>query len=174
LIKYKTLMTVGIGESALNEKIRDLMASPNPSVGTLAGAGMVGLRVAAKAEDGAHADAMIAEMERNIRVRLGEYVYGEDDVTLEGVVGALLLDLGRTLAIYESVTAGAVCHRLSRLPGHRQFFAGGVVATQGEMRRMVWDGSGRVDMEGEHASMEGTKRLADGVRRLCGADIGLA
>ena len=78
IIKVRLLRTSGIGEGDLDEKIADLEKLRNPTVGLAAHAGVVDIRLAAKAKTEAEVNQMIAEVENEIRQRLGKKIFGTD------------------------------------------------------------------------------------------------
>jgi len=113
VIKAKVLRTVALGESWIDERIDPLMRSANPTVGLAAHTGMVDVRITARAASEAEADRMIAEMEAQVRDRIGEdSIYGTGTETLEEVTTRLLAQAGVRLALVESATAGEVARRL--------------------------------------------------------------
>ena len=83
IIKIRVLHCAGLGEGMIDEKIADLETLSNPTVGLAAHTGVVDIRVAAKAESEAEADKMIADIEQQIRARLGDVVFGADEDRLE-------------------------------------------------------------------------------------------
>ena len=85
VIKVRLLHTSGLGEGVIDDKIGDLETLTNPTVGLAAHNGVVDIRLAAKAEAEAEADSMIAGVEKDIRVRLGDVIFGADEDTLEEV-----------------------------------------------------------------------------------------
>lgn len=111
VIKIRVLHTVGVGESLIDEQIADLEEGANPTVGLAAHSGQVDVRITARAPNEKQADVMIAQVERVIRKRLGDAIYGADDETLEGVVAQALARFGRGVVI-ESNTRGEIAARL--------------------------------------------------------------
>src|SRR5438876_7767808 len=89
-LRWRTLKLLGIGESAVEEKLAELVHSTSPTVATYAKNDGVHVRVADKASAPAEADEHVAEMEREVRARLGEYIWGTDDETLPSVIGRRL------------------------------------------------------------------------------------
>jgi competence/damage-inducible protein CinA-like protein len=92
VIKVRILHCSGLGEGTIDEKIGDLEMLANPTVGLAAHTGVVDVRIAAKAEDESHALELIAQVENEIRARLGNAIFGADSDRLETVV---LEGLGR-------------------------------------------------------------------------------
>nr|WP_290669696.1 CinA family nicotinamide mononucleotide deamidase-related protein [Ardenticatena sp.] len=111
VIKIRVLHTVGVGESVIDEQIADLEQGANPTVGLAAHSGQVDVRITARAPNEKQADVMIAQVERQIRNRLGDAIYGADEETLEGVVAQALARLGRGVVV-ESNTRGEIAARL--------------------------------------------------------------
>jgi nicotinamide-nucleotide amidase len=78
IIKARVLHTAGMGESMVDEHVKDLMRAANPTVGLAAHSGRTDIRITARAHSEAEADAMIAPLEALIRERLGKFIYGAD------------------------------------------------------------------------------------------------
>jgi len=101
IIKSLTLRTVGIGESQIDARIADLMTLSNPTVGLAAHSGQTDIRVTAKAVLEAEADRMISQVETEIRLRVGDWIYGTGDQSIEDVVLDLLDRKASSLATIE-------------------------------------------------------------------------
>jgi competence/damage-inducible protein CinA-like protein len=112
VIKVRVLHTSGLGEGTVDEKIGDLETLPNPTVGLAAHTGVVDIRIAAKAQNEAEAQAMIADIEGQIRARLGDVVFGVDDERLEQVVLNLLAKRNWSLTAIESGLDGLLARKL--------------------------------------------------------------
>src|SRR3989442_10122910 len=83
-LRWRTLKLLGIGESAVEEKLGELVRSSSPTVATYAKNDGVHVRIAEKAGNAAEADARIERMEAEVRARLGDYVWGGDAETPGG------------------------------------------------------------------------------------------
>ena len=118
----RTLRTAGIGESDLDAKIGDLEAAENPTLGVAAHPGRVDLRLTASADSKDQAWKLIAGLEAELRQRVGRYVYGVDQDSLEAVVLAAAGERGWRLVCVEAGTGGALAAGLSAGSG---VFAGG-------------------------------------------------
>ncbi|MBM3127022.1 MAG: CinA family nicotinamide mononucleotide deamidase-related protein [Chloroflexi bacterium] len=116
IILSKTLRTCAVGESQVDEKITDLEASSNPTVGLLAHPGQTDVRVTAKARTRAEAETLIKEMEARVRERLGDWIYGEGDETVEEVTARALAARNWRIALAETNTAGKIAERLRARP----------------------------------------------------------
>lgn len=113
VIKSRVLHTVGVGESQIDENISDLEKLTNPTVGLAAHSGQVDVRITAKAETEVIADALIQPIEETLLSRLGDWVYGTDLETLEGVSLRTLENRHWTLAAVEAGLGGNLVQRLA-------------------------------------------------------------
>jgi nicotinamide-nucleotide amidase len=174
VLRSRVLRVIGIGESAMEEKVRDLLHGANPTVAPLAKLGEATLRITARAASEAEAEALIAPCEQVLRERLGADVYGVDEETLEAVVIERLRELGRTVATAESVTGGLLAARLSDVEGSAEPFPGGWVAASTASSGAVLGIPESLIEQAGMASGLVAESLAIGIRRLIGADYGLA
>ncbi len=126
IIKARVLHTSGIGESMIDERVGDLEQLSNPTVGLAAHSGQVDVRITAKAESEAEADAMIMGIETDLRRRLGKWIYGADQDTLEQSAIQALKVQGWTLVVLEAGVGGDLIKQLSAAG---QSFRGGEVLT---------------------------------------------
>jgi len=91
VILWRALKVAGLGESGVDRIIGDLMKEgANPEVGLLASPGEITIRLAACGDNREEAQDLIRPVEEEIRRRLAEKIYGQDEDTLEGVVASLL------------------------------------------------------------------------------------
>jgi len=116
VIKTRVLRTVGIGESQIDARIGDLMESSNPTVGLAAHPGQTDVRIVAKAGSEEEADRLIAGMERKVRERLGDVIYGVGEETVAEVVARMLAERGLVLGTVECGTEGLVSRCLFEAP----------------------------------------------------------
>ncbi len=174
VIRSRTLRTWGESESGLAERlagrIDHLDGQGNPTIAFLA-SGIEGLKVrlTAKAPTEVEADALLAAEEAEVRALLGELVFGVDDDTMESVVLDLLRSSGLTLAAAESLTGGMVGSRLCDVPGASDVFRGGVVSYASAVKHEVLEVP-----DGPVVTTDAAAAMALGVRRLLGADVGIA
>jgi competence/damage-inducible protein CinA-like protein len=112
IIKIRILHCAGLGEGLIDEKIGDLEELNNPTVGLAAHTGVVDIRIAAKAKDEKNADAMIAEVESQVRERLGDFIFGADEDTLEDVTLTTVAKRGWTVTAVESGLDGLLARKI--------------------------------------------------------------
>ncbi|HSO12530.1 MAG TPA: CinA family nicotinamide mononucleotide deamidase-related protein [Anaerolineales bacterium] len=112
IIKIRVLHCSGLGEGMIDEKIGDLETLSNPTVGLAAHTGVVDIRIAAKAKSEAEADAMIAEVEKQARERLGDFVFGADEDRLEDAALNAVARRGWTLTAIESGLDGLLARKI--------------------------------------------------------------
>lgn len=114
LIKARILHVAGLGESVIDEHVGDLEALANPTVGLAAHHGLVDIRITAKADTPAAANALIAPVEATARQRLGTSIFGADGDTLETVTLAQLAARGWELTALEINLNGELLQRLAK------------------------------------------------------------
>ncbi|HLA88609.1 MAG TPA: CinA family nicotinamide mononucleotide deamidase-related protein [Anaerolineales bacterium] len=112
IIKVRVLHCAGLGEGMIDEKIADLETLSNPTVGLAAHTGVVDVRIAAKAKSESEANAMIAEVESQVRERLGSVVFGVDEDKLEDVLLDMIARRGMTLTAIESGLDGLLARKI--------------------------------------------------------------
>ena len=173
-IKYLNLNIVGLPEAKVAEAVSDLMKSDNPSVAPYTGIGQVRLRIAARGRDENEQTAMIANMEKEVRKRLGRYIYGTNDETLEEVIGRMLSRRGLTLAVAESVTGGLVSYRVTEVPGSSKYFKMGMIAYDPGVKASNLGIPFEFINENQAVNEEVAKGMAQSIRLLAGADLGLS
>ncbi len=173
-IASRVLHLFGIGESAAEAKVLDvLQAQTNPTIAPLAGEGEMLFRITAKADDVAHAKAMIAPVEAEMKARLERYIYGYDEDTLASVAFRRLAKRHARVGFAESCTGGMLSSMLVDLPGSSEVFAGAVVAYDNRVKTdLLGVDQGVLERFGA-VSEETAKFMAEGVRRRLVCEIGV-
>jgi competence/damage-inducible protein CinA-like protein len=124
VILIRLIHTAGVGESQIDDRIIDLEKLANPTVGLAAHTGQVDVRITAKAGSEEDARAMIQPVEAEVRDRLGTWIYGADQETLESVALSHLARKGLRLTVLE---AGIGCAMARRVAGDNGVFLQGRV-----------------------------------------------
>ena len=174
-IVSRVLRTWGLAESTLAELVAPRLdaldaAGGNPTIAFLAsGIEGIKLRITAKADDTEAALALLEAEDAELRALLGTYVFGVDDDTMETAVGVLLEAQGLSLGLAESMTGGLVASRLVNVEGSSAWFRGCVVSYASEVK---FDLLGVP--EGPVVSEEAAAAMAEGARKVLGADVGLS
>jgi nicotinamide-nucleotide amidase len=172
VLVVRTLKTTGLGEGTVDEMVSPLLKSSNPSIGVYARADGVQLRIAAKAASADEARRLIEPVEQEARRILGSAVWGADDDTLAGAVGALLRQHGLTLATMESCTGGLLASTITDVPGSSDYYKGGLVSYAAEMK-VAWGVDRRVIAEHGVISSECAQAMARAACNRLEADIGI-
>jgi nicotinamide-nucleotide amidase len=176
-IIHKTLLTYGLGESKLAERIEDWEDNlPNyVKLAYLPNLGKVRLRLSAKGID---KEKVVREVERQIKTLLPQiediFMGFEEEDSLESQIAYLLTKKGKTLAVAESCTGGKIAEQITAIPGASEYFKGAVVAyaTQSKIDILGVD----ENMIEQHSvvSEEVAKAMALGVQKIYKSDYGIA
>jgi nicotinamide-nucleotide amidase len=174
-IVSRSLKTWGTSESALAEMIAHRLDAldaqgGNPTIAFLA-RGIEGLvvRVTAKAATVAEARALVELEEKELRLILGELVFGVDDETMEYAVLERLRGRGWSLGVAESLTGGLIGARIVNVEGASDTFRGTIGAYATDVKRSVL-GVTAASVVSEASARE----MAEAAQRVLGADVGIA
>ena len=170
----RTLRTVGIGESFLEERIAgplEPLMDSGMELGYCAHTGAVDVRFVAR---GCGAEAVVAEAACLVYVLAGEHIFGEGDDELEQVLVRRLTERRQTLALAESCTGGFIANRLTNVPGVSAVFLAGLV-TYSDAAKEQFLGVRAETLATHGAVSEAVAReMAEGARARTGADFALA
>jgi nicotinamide-nucleotide amidase len=175
LIRVRRIHCFGPGESAVDEKIRDLMsAEGNPNVGLLVSNYIITVKITARGGDAREVDALIDATEREVRARLGDIVFGADGETMAEATARGLLSRGLTVATAESCTGGFIAKELTDVAGISASFLAGVVAYANDAKcDLVGVPAALIGAHGA-VSEEVARALAEGVRERAAADVAVS
>ena len=134
LIFTRLLRVSGLGESAVEERLDELLHSNNPTIATYAKSDAIDVRITAKAETREKAEEMVAGMEVQVRRHLGHHIFGTDKDTLQSVVGKLLGERNQWLAVMESITGGLLSSTITDYPSSSKHFIGGIVTYSPDLK----------------------------------------
>ncbi len=172
---WARLLCFGRSEAKIGELLGDLMQpGRNPTVGTTASRGVIAVRVLARGRDEAEAKDLIDQDFSRIRQRLGRAVFGRDDETMQDVVGRLLLERGRTVAVAESCTGGLLAKRLTDLPGSSAYFLRGYVTYSNEAKTDLLGVPDKLIAAEGAVSEPVARAMASGCRSAAGTDFALS
>lgn len=164
----------GIGESSVDDMFAEEMnAMTNPTMAPYAKECDCLLQITAKAKSGEAAETMMEPVIAHVKERLGDYVYGMDVECIEEAVLPLLKGRNLTFATAESCTGGEIAKRFTDIPGASSVFLGGAVVYTNEAKAKILGlDPGMIEEKGA-VSYEVAKALAEQVREITGADIGI-
>ncbi len=170
----RTLRTVGIGESAVQEEIGEALKTcvqAGLELGYCAEPGRVDVRLAAH---GPEAETLVQRAEKTVRDRLGERIFADGDEELEAPIVRLLTARQQTLALAESCTGGLLAHRITNVPGASVVFLAGLVTYSNSAKQSLL--GVRAETLAQHGAVSRAVaiEMAEGARRVAGADYGLA
>ncbi len=174
-IIHKNIMTYGIGESLLAERLENFEKElPNEiRLAYLPSFGIVKLRLTARGDDEAKLKGLIDQQVRKLYSIVAEAIYGEDEVTLEEAVGNLLLERNLTLSTAESCTGGKIASMITSIPGCSAWYNGSVV-TYGNAIKIEVLGCNPETMERYGAvSEEIAREMAIGAKEVFGTSFSI-
>jgi len=138
VILSRTLHTFGLGESAIAERLGDLMRRDrNPSVGTTVSSGIVSLRINSRFGSAAEAMEKLETTEQLCRAALGPLIYGQDDQQLQEVAGRMLKARGESIATAESCTGGLLGKMITDVPGSSGWYTYGWVTYANQAKEQL-------------------------------------
>lgn len=176
-IIHKTILTYGVGESTIAEKIEDwennlpefikLAYLPSP--------GKVRLRLSARGTDKAFLEKNIEENVVALTQIIGDIIVGFDDSeTIEVVVGRLLAQKNKTISTAESCTGGKIAHTLTAIAGASQYFIGGTVSYSNQSKTDILGISPDFINENSVVSAEVAKMMAQNCQKIFKTDYAIA
>ena len=173
--KSKTLKITGLGESSVNELIRDYInKQTNFTFGIYANPEDIQVQVIAQAPSEKEAEKLLQYSVNQLTKVLGNYIYGNDEETIEKVVGKLIKTKKLTVAVAESCTGGMLGEMITRIPGSSEYFQGGVISYSAKVKEDLLKVSPEVIKKYGEVSKEVAQLMAEGVRRCCQSDIGIS
>ncbi len=172
LIFTRILRVWGLGESAVEERLGSVIHSNNPTVATYAKSDAIDVRITAKAETREQAEQQVAEMETQIRLILGHYIFGVDKDTLQSVIGKHLSSRNQCLTVMESLTGGLLSSTITDYLSSSKYFIGAIVSYSPDLKVQMGVPHEIIEQYGV-ISEETARAMAHAVRERLGADYGL-
>ncbi len=174
-IKKLTLQTTGIPESLLSDRLGNLdELLQGAEIAFLPSEYGVRLRITVKSDDEEKAKNLLLEIEQKIRSKVGRYIFGRDDETLELVIGRLLKERDLRIATAESCTGGGLSDRITNISGSSSYFERGVVSYSNAAKVELLKVDEDLIKEKGAVSQEVAMQMAEGIKSVSGADIGIS
>ena len=173
-VQHRTLLTAGIGESFLAEKLTDFESSlpENIKLAYLPNYGMVRLRLTDL--QSAADQSCIDEYFQMLKIQVQDFMVIDDDVSMQEVIARKLMETGRSIAVAESCTGGYISQLFTQMAGSSQYFLGSVVSYSNEMKQDALHVPEQIIQEYGAVSSQTVEAMAEGIRKLSNADVGLA
>ena len=176
-ILHKTLLTYGLGESIIAERIKEWESTLPESIklAYLPNLGRVRLRLSSKGFD---KQAVIAGVDTQVTALIplisDVFVGFEEQSTIEQIIGNQLTKLGRTISIAESCTGGKIAESITAHSGASNYFKGGIVAYATDSKIDILKVNPQLIRSHSVVSTQVAEAMAENVRQLFTSDYGLA
>ena len=175
-IYHKTVQTQGIPESMLAMKLEEWESTlpENIKLAYLPNPMSVRLRLSAKGTDESLLKQQVENEVEKLRKLIPENIFGYDTDTLAEVIGRLLTERGKTLAVAESCTGGYIAHLITSVPGSSNYFNGSVTAYSNAIKQSVLQVQDSTLTANGAVSKAVATEMAVGVRKVLNADFAVA
>ena len=173
IIYTSTLKTFGLSEAELGEITRSYLQAKNPTVGIYAKPDGIHLRVGAKSTTLDEARRLVGKTVAELRSLCGEYIWGSDNDTLEGLIAGIFAGRKLSLATIEINTGGALANMLTNLPESKSFYRCGIVANLNEIDTDFGLNMNVLDQYGV-VSTQTAREAASAIRRRYSTSIGMS
>lgn len=176
VIVHKTVQVIGIPESILAEQLEqwELELPEHINLAYLPSPGLIRLRLSAFGNDQSLLELQVAEIIEKLKPIIPDSIFGYGNDTLASVVGQLLVGKKSTMAAAESCSGGLISHYITSVPGSSKWFKGAVVAYANPVKEKVLMVDCQALNEQGAVSELVIKQMAEGARKLMGADYGVA
>lgn len=174
-LMHKTVLVVGISESALAMKLADWEDNLHEclKLAYLPSPGLVKLRLSGFLPDAIELEAIIEAELVKLRALLENAILAEEDAPVEEVIGKLLKEKGLWIATAESCTGGNLAKQITNVSGSSTYFKGSVVAYQNEVKMQELGVSEETLRDFGAVSQETVEEMAEGIRKKLNTDLGV-
>jgi nicotinamide-nucleotide amidase len=174
-VRRKVLRVSGMGESAIDQAIAPIYTEyTSVQTSILFNRSEVEVHLSAKGENESEAGQLLSKLADKIAEKLGIAVFAMNGEIMEEVVGNLLSDNGKTLAVAESCTGGLISQRLTDIPGSSQYFIEGAVTYANEAKIRALGVPAGLFAEHGAVSAEVAEAMAVGIREKADTDFGIS
>ncbi|KAI9443772.1 competence/damage-inducible protein CinA [Russula earlei] len=175
-IGHRTLLTAGIGESALAEHIKDFEEAlpAHFKLAYLPNFGMVRLRLTANGAIATQIEQELDTQFSTLQAIIPDVTVVNEDIPMEELIGRLLLQKNATLATAESCTGGYIAHLITAIPGSSAYFNGSIVSYSNQVKKEVLQVSEETLATDGAVSESTVKQMVTQVRRLLHTDYAIA
>ena len=176
IILNKHIMTSGMSESLLAKKIESIESNlpQNVSLAFLPSPGVVKLRLTAKGNNQNELEKLLSAISSDIKLELGNFVFGEEAVLLEEFIGSQLKDLHATISTAESCTGGKIAQKLTSIPGASEYFKGAIVSYTTEVKMKLLHVKEETLQQFGPVSEQTVNEMLDGAHQTLNSDFVIA
>jgi nicotinamide-nucleotide amidase len=176
VIRHRTLLTTGIGESSLAELIGDVkdILEPGATLAYLPKSPIVRLRISVRGKSERTVALTMLGVEIRIRCKIAKFIYGVDDETLQSAIVDTLRETQSTISTAESCTGGLLAAHITSVPGASDVFKGAVVSYDNEVKIRELSVPKNILTKHGAVSEEVARLMAEGVRKKLGTTFGLS
>ncbi|MHB8086285.1 MAG: CinA family nicotinamide mononucleotide deamidase-related protein [Dehalococcoidia bacterium] len=172
VIFSSTLKTFSLSEAKVGEITRSYLQAKNPTVGIYAKPDGIQLRIAAKSDSIEKAKKLVEATADELGQLLGDYVWGKDSDTLEGLTADLFIENKLTLSTMEAGTGGILSNNLTNNPNSSKFYKCGIVFSRNISAMELFVDKKQIGSYGT-ASREVAGEMAAAARRNYGTSVGI-
>ena len=175
-IIHKTIITAGIGESALAEIIKDFEAQLPKEIrlAYLPSYGMVRLRLTTSGFDKPATEKLVNDQFIQLKNLVKEYMIVDEDKTMQEVLGSLLLQNKKTISTAESCTGGAIASLITSVPGSSAYYEGSIVSYSYGVKESLLDVKKDTLEKYGAVSEETVREMLSGLLNKLNTDYGIA
>jgi nicotinamide-nucleotide amidase len=175
-IIHRNIMTYGTSEARLAEILTDFEAGipANIKLAYLPSSGVTKLRLTGIGEKNTNLSDAIENQVRRLYKIIPEYIYGENEESLEMVIGKLLINKGQSVCFAESCTGGEISHLITSVPGSSKYFKGSVIAYDNTVKTQLLGVPEEIIAKYGAVSRETVEMMAVGARKKFITDFAVA
>jgi nicotinamide-nucleotide amidase len=176
VILHRTLITTGMGESQIAERLTAFEKSlpADIKLAYLPGDGLLKLRLTARGDEQQRTADELEQLFGVLRETLADITIADEDILLEAWVGRLLKKNNLTLSTAESCTGGLIAHKITTIPGSSDYYKGTVVSYSNEIKESLLRVPAEVLYQYGAVSEETVKAMVKGVIKLMKTDLAIA
>ncbi|MBK8884353.1 MAG: competence/damage-inducible protein A [Bacteroidales bacterium] len=176
IIIHRNIMTYGTFEARLAEILTDFEAAlpTNIKLAYLPSSGVIKLRLTATGNEQESLEALVNEQVKSLYKTIPEFIYGENEESLEMVIGKLLSKKKRSLSTAESCTGGEIAHLLTSVPGSSNYYRGSVIAYDNSIKSSILRVKEETLSKYGAVSEEVVKEMAEAARTIFKTDFAVA
>lgn len=174
VIKTRKIKISGIPEARVNEMIKDLVEKSQTTIAFLPQSSELIVKISAKAENETIASEILKKAEKEIVLRLKDFIFGYDDDSIEVILKNILIEKNQTVSIAESCTGGLISKLLTDVSGSSEYISLNLVTYSDDAKNKMLGVKQKTLTKFGAVSQETVKEMALGIKSLAQSNYGLA